>query len=126
MKNIKLLLVGALGLGLVGCVTTKPIATINSSVPVGLSYKKVETAILGSDTSNRGWVLRKEGKNLISGKIINRGHSAQVSIPFTTKGYSINYVTSQGLKSENGKIHPNYNRWVTNLDNDIQARLIRQ
>lgn len=126
MKNIKLLLVGALGLGLVGCVTTKPIATINSSVPVGLSYKQVESAILGSDDKNRGWVLRKEGKNLIGGKIINRGHSAQISIPFTTTGYSINYVTSQGLNSANGKIHSNYNRWVSNLNNDIQARLIRK
>jgi hypothetical protein len=52
-----------------------------------------------------------------------RINSAEVRIPYTATSYSINYESSLNLKASNGKIHKNYNRWVHNLDHDIQLNL---
>ena len=46
-----------------------------------------------------------------------------MSIPYTATSYSINYENSLNLKAADGKIHKNYNRWVNNLDHDIQLNL---
>ncbi len=126
MKTLGIMLVAPLILNtLTGCVSGKPITTINSSVPAGLSYERVESAILKNPGVNRGWVFKKESDNLITAKIVKSTHSAQVKIPFTETGYSIKYVSSYGLGEKNGRIHSTYNRWVMRLDQDIQARMGR-
>lgn len=44
-------------------------------------------------------------------------------IPYDTKFYSILYVKSENLDEDDGKIHRNYNRWINNLNVDIQRQL---
>ncbi|TOO24649.1 hypothetical protein CGH40_22300, partial [Vibrio parahaemolyticus] len=43
--------------------------------------------------------------------------------PYNNKYYSIIYLNSVNLKASDGKIHRNYNRWVNNLNVDIQRAL---
>ncbi|EAU0260602.1 hypothetical protein A6855_28670, partial [Salmonella enterica] len=53
----------------------------------------------------------------------NRDHIAEVRITYSATGYSIKYDSSLNLLASGGKIHKNYNRWVRNLDKDIQINL---
>jgi hypothetical protein len=48
---------------------------------------------------------------------------AEVRVNYTATSYSITYANSQNLRASGGKIHKNYNRWVNNLDKDIQVNL---
>ncbi|WP_434777849.1 hypothetical protein [Neisseria sp. Ec49-e6-T10] len=108
-----------------GCAMQEPIYNAQSKVPAGLTVKQVEKAILDAQQSNRGWVLKKRSDNLIEGKLLNRGFLVTVRIPYSATDYRIEYVSSQGLDVENGKIHRNYNRWINNLDHDIQFKLLQ-
>lgn len=55
----------------------------------------------------------------------SRDHVAEVRITYTASSYDIKYDSSFNLQASGGKIHKNYNRWVRNLDKDIQLNLSR-
>jgi hypothetical protein len=63
------------------------------------------------------------GPGVIKARQQNRNHSAEVRITYSATAYSIDYDSSQNLLASQGKIHKNYNRWVRNLDKDIQVSL---
>jgi hypothetical protein len=69
--------------------------------------------------------LTEAGPGVIKGRLQSRDHSVDVRIPYTATSYSINYESSMNLKAADGKIHKNYNRWVNNLDHDIQLNPLR-
>jgi len=54
-----------------------------------------------------------------------RSHQAVVTIPHTTKTYSILYKDSTNLKynAEKQTIHENYSDWIQRLDGAIRSRL---
>lgn len=54
-----------------------------------------------------------------------RSHQAIVSIPYTTKDYSILYKNSSNLKYDAAAktIHQNYTGWIQRLDGAIRSRL---
>ena len=54
----------------------------------------------------------------------NRHHIAEVDINFTTQKYSIVYKDSQALNYADGRIHRSYNRWIRNLELEIQKALL--
>lgn len=107
---------------LAGCARTAPIAQVHSVVSAGHSADQVKTAILKAG-QKRDWIMTEAGPGVIKGRLQSRDHSVQVSIPYTATSYSINYENSLNLKAADGKIHKNYNRWVNNLDHDIQLNL---
>ncbi|HBL7127693.1 TPA: hypothetical protein LSW51_002447, partial [Enterobacter asburiae] len=105
-----------------GCARTAPIAQVHSIVSAGHTADQVKTAILKAG-QKRDWIMTETGPGMIKGRLQSRDHSVQVSIPYTATSYSINYENSLNLKAADGKIHKNYNRWVNNLDHDIQLNL---
>ncbi|HFK7270031.1 TPA: lipoprotein [Enterobacter asburiae] len=107
---------------LAGCARTAPIAQVHSIVSTGHTADQVKTAILKAG-QKRDWIMTETGTGMIKGRLQSRDHSVQVSIPYTATSYSINYENSLNLKAADGKIHKNYNRWVNNLDHDIQLNL---
>ncbi|HDR2723477.1 TPA: hypothetical protein QCJ39_003726 [Enterobacter asburiae] len=107
---------------LAGCARTAPIAQVHSIVSTGHTADQVKTAILKAG-QKRDWIMTETGPGMIKGRLQSRVHSVQVSIPYTATSYSINYENSLNLKAADGKIHKNYNRWVNNLDHDIQLNL---
>jgi hypothetical protein len=52
-----------------------------------------------------------------------RSHVATVDIYFGTTSYSIIYKDSVNLDYKDGRIHRNYNKWVQNLNSDIQSKI---
>lgn len=126
MKIFKLI-IAALTLTLAaGCSTTQPVMNMsNSPVPANLSEQTISQAIINAGVSKK-WVMREERPGLISGHIQVRSHQANISIPYNTLNYSINYVSSVNLSDNgSGKIHRNYNRWINGLNQAIQIELNR-
>ena len=89
------------------------------------SMHAIETAIK-KGAIKRGWSVKKvanaelEAKNNIRGK-----HLVVVSIPYNRNGYRIDYKDSQNMKydASANTIHKNYNKWVSNLERDINYEL---
>lgn len=72
-----------------------------------------------------GWNIKKVSEGEAIGKLALRSHLAVVSIKYDTKSYSIEYKDSTNLNYDatKGTIHSNYNGWVQNLRNAIDAQL---
>ncbi len=78
--------------------------------------------------SQRGWTFQEEGPGHLVGSLAVRNkHFATVDVRFDTASFSISYRSSQNLNYNAGRneIHPNYNSWVRNLQDDIQAQITR-
>jgi hypothetical protein len=88
--------------------------------------KLVEEAIL-LGLVDKGWTGKVVRTGVIKGSILVRGkHRAEVEIFYDFNKYSIMYKSSHNLDYNPKKetIHRNYNRWVLNLQNAIDARLM--
>ncbi|WP_050925113.1 hypothetical protein [Vibrio harveyi] len=108
---------------LVGCGRVQPVLNVEDTpVAYDLQNKQVKAAIVQSAT-NRGWTIEETSPGVLIAKINVRSHFAEVKIPYSNKYYSIIYLNSVNLKASDGKIHRNYNRWVNNLNVDIQRAL---
>ncbi len=108
---------------LAGCARTAPVLNVSEPISVRHSADEVKTAILQAGIE-RGWVMTPVAPGVINGRLKQRDYTADIRITYSPTGYSINYVSSQNLKAGQGKIHHNYNRWIQNLDRDIQLRLV--
>ncbi|GAK23649.1 LOW QUALITY PROTEIN: hypothetical protein JCM19052_4289 [Vibrio sp. JCM 19052] len=123
MLRLKLFISLLLTLLLVGCGRVQPVMNVEDTpVAYDLQNKQVKAAIVQSAT-NRGWTIEETSQGLLIAKINVRSHFAEVEIPYSNKYYSIIYLNSVNLKASDGKIHRNYNRWVNNLNVDIQRAL---
>ncbi len=91
----------------------------DSSIPDDLSDEKIVKTIQRAGTV-RGWVVKRIETGHLQATIFVRSHMARVDINYTANSYSIRYNDSDNLGYENGKIHRNYNKWVQNLNMDIQ------
>jgi hypothetical protein len=124
MKSIKIAISMLLVLIIAGCGgRVQPIMQVEDTpVAYDLQKKEVQTAIITAVTQ-RGWNVKNAGENEVTAKLIIRSHTAEISIPYSEKYYSIEYVDSDNLNASDGKIHRNYNRWINNLNVDIQKQL---
>ena len=75
--------------------------------------------------ARRGWKMKNVGTGQLEAKIHVRTHMAKVTITFDQETYSIRCLGSDNLKHnvKKQKIHGAYNKWVTNLKNDINVEL---
>nr|WP_232623479.1 hypothetical protein [Citrobacter koseri] len=107
---------------LAGCARTAPIDQVHSSVSAGHTQEQVKNAILKAGVQ-RQWIMSEVGPGVIKGRQQTRNHVAEVRITYSATRYDIKYDSSLNLQASGGKIHKNYNRWVHNLDKDIQVNL---
>ena len=126
MKMLKIIISALTLLLVAGCSTSQPVMNMtNSLVPPNLSEQDVSRAIINAGVS-KTWIMREERPGLITGHIQVRQHQANISIPYNTTNYSINYVSSVNLDDKGtGTIHRNYNRWINGLNQAIQLELNR-
>ena len=107
---------------LAGCARTAPIDQVHSTVSAGHTQEQVKKAILKAGVE-RKWIMSEAGQGVIKARQQSREHWAEIRIIYTASSYDINYETSQNLQASGGQIQQNYNRWVRNLDKDIQLNL---
>ena len=124
----KFCLVLAMVLAMVACRAGKSIETINYDTPEkNLTLNQMRDAIAHGCIA-RQWHVTELDPNTIEASITVRGkHNVVVTIPFTPNHYEIKYKSSSNMeyKMKDGEpvIHPNYNKWVHNLDYSIQAEI---
>ncbi len=72
-----------------------------------------------------GWSMKKIDENTILGILIIRDHSAKIKISYDDNSYSINLLEAENLNYDKEKdtIHKNYNGWIMNLKNQIEAKV---
>ncbi|MBV8042783.1 hypothetical protein [Pluralibacter sp.] len=121
-KMIKWVAAAAIVGLLAGCARTAPVTQVKSTVSAGHTEAQVRAAILKAGLS-RQWVMSDAGPGIIKGRLQARDHVAEISIPYSATRYSINYVSSLNLMASGGQIHKSYNRWVQNLNQNIQLNL---
>jgi len=107
---------------LTGCARTAPIHNVNQTLTQRYTDNQMKLAIIEAGIS-RKWVMTPVSPGVINGRLAQRDFVANIRITYTSQNYRIDYVSSENLKAEEGEIHNNYNRWITNLDQDIQLRL---
>ncbi len=123
MKNIvKWFAAFALVSALVGCARTVPVDNIQTVVSAGHNAQEVKNAILKAGVA-RKWIMSVVYPGVIKARQLSGSHSAEIIITYTATSYSIKYDSSHNLNASNGKIHRNYNRWIHNLDKQIQLNL---
>ena len=128
LRKLAFLVCGIVVLGMMGC--GRPIMNLEDYKVPPLddgspqSIETVKNAILTA-CRDRGWSPNVVGDGLIEAEIMVRTrHRALIEIPFSGSHYSIIYKDSHGLGYERrGKIHKNYNKWVTMLSATIQRQL---
>ncbi|CNB30483.1 hypothetical protein [Yersinia intermedia] len=125
MKLLKTLLVGLVSIVFItGCAGTTPIQNVSQTVIGNHTTTEVQKAILAGGI-NRGWVMIPAAEGVINGKLINRDHTVEIQINYNANNYQIKYIGSTNMDAKNGKIHSKYNRWIANLNKDIQIQLNR-
>ena len=100
---------------------------IDFPVPINLdgsspNIEQVQMAII-SGCKKRGWTpVFMEGNRIKASILVRATHYVEVEIPFSSKSYSIIYVSSRELdyNEKKNKIHKSYNKWVSMLSNSIQ------
>ena len=111
-------------LALAGCRKGVPIQNQSSPMPLmeKVSDKEVAEAIIRAGAVT-AWEIVPSGPGEMVGTLHIRSHMAQVAIKYTNKNYQITYKSSSNLNYKDGEIHPNYNKWVMTLDNNIRREL---
>ena len=107
-----------------GC-TSKPILNTQHGLPADaqVSEEKMKTVIVNA-LQKREWTVQRLSPQLVQAEITVRNqYYAAIDIRYTRNSYAITYRDSRDLGYKDGKIHRNYNRWVSMLDRDILAGL---
>ncbi|QCA04841.1 hypothetical protein [Pantoea vagans] len=107
---------------LTGCARTAPIHNVNQTLTQRYTDNQMKLAIIEAGIG-RKWVMTPVSPGVINGRLAQRDFVATIRITYTSQNYRIDYVSSENLKAGQGEIHNNYNRWIANLDQDIQLRL---
>lgn len=97
---------------------------VEASNGIPPSAARIKAAILHAGKS-RGWTVADSEPGRITLRYAPRTHEVVVAVRYDDNGFKIEYVSSKEMNYEikRGKpeIHGNYNRWIGNLEKDIQA-----
>jgi hypothetical protein len=121
MRILNLFLLVFVSLLLAACVTAPVRQAIDTPFTAGsekLSLDQIETVIKRAAAA-RKWEVTSQGPGALVAVYSPRSHMAKVAIHFDQKTFSITYLDSVNLDYTGGTIHPNYNRWIGNLQQDI-------
>lgn len=121
-----------LALGIAGCraaplYTAEDIAFAAAPVATSRSYTldDYRGAIIRAG-AKRGWTFTEQAPGHLVGNVAVRAkHFATVDVLFDTETFSIRHKESRNLNynASRNEIHPNYNSWVSLLQQDIQAEI---
>ena len=86
-----------------------------------LSMDAIRGAIMAA-CKQRQWLFRASGQGELLATQEAHGYRAKVKVTYSQKAYSISLVATNMERSGN-EIYGKYNRWVRNLEKDIDVQL---
>jgi hypothetical protein len=104
-----------------GCTSTDLLTVQDAPIFSTPSFRIPDAIEAG--LAERGWQVAGRRPGAIDAVLMVREHRADITVVYDADSYSIQYRDSQNLNYRNGRIHRNYNRWVANLNTDIQRAL---
>jgi hypothetical protein len=98
-----------------------PVQTASGKEP---TLEQIQKAIIDAGIKQT-WIMTPVKLGEMLGEYNIQSHQIHVTIPYTTKSYSILYKDSSNLRYDPVKrtIHINYQKWIERLDNEIKTRL---
>ncbi|MGU9829367.1 hypothetical protein [Pseudomonas sp. LF242] len=107
-----------------GC-TSKPVLNTQHALPAGTQVsEETMKQVIVTALQKREWTVQRFSPQLVQAEITVRNQFyAAIDIRYSRNSYAITYRDSRDLGYKDGKIHRNYNRWVSMLDRDIMAAL---
>ena len=127
-KLSKVIILSVLAILLTAC-TSRPVHDVEN-VPVNVSSPNYDlsnvTKAIQSAGIGLGWQMKERTPGHIVGSLYLRTHVAVVDVTYTLDDYSIHYRDSTNLNYNlgNNTIHKNYNGWIQNLTNAINAQVV--
>ncbi|GAB5338417.1 hypothetical protein [Pseudomonas fluorescens] len=105
--------------------TSKPVLNTQHDLPATTQVgEETMKQVIVAALQKREWTVQRFGPHLVQAEITVRNqYYAAIDIRYTRNSYAITYRDSRDLGYKDGKIHRNYNRWVSMLDRDIMAGL---
>ena len=104
----------------------------NYDIPVATGSGKAipaeavrEAIIAAGQRGRRHWAFSNGGEDKLIGILAVRAHRIEVEVEYSPERVWVRYKSSEHLKEQNGNIHPNYNKWVGELVNEMRVRLTR-
>jgi hypothetical protein len=122
--TVGLVLVAMIGCRAGGQVYEVKDAPVQTASGKALTVEQVQKAILDAGIKQT-WIMTVVKPGEILGEYNVQSHTIHVTIPYTSKNYSILYKDSSNLRYDPEKrtIHVNYAKWIQRLDNEIKMRL---
>ena len=125
---LKLTILGLVMLGLIaGCGKAPTVQNINNSDYFAKAQAKSAVAkAIKRGASSKGWRTKAIKDGLIEANILVKGkYFVAVNIPYTSKGYKIEYKNTRNLKYDPSTktIHGSYNKWTRLLSDKINYEL---
>lgn len=71
----------------------------------------------------RGWRFTKLEPGKLRAVQDQEKFAAEVDVIFDQRSYSIQHVSSRGMREKGDTVHAHYNFWIRNLESDIATRL---
>ncbi|MEO8489146.1 hypothetical protein [Pseudomonas sp.] len=107
-----------------GC-TSKPVLNTQHELAANTQASEEQMKqVIVTTLQKREWAVQRLSPQLVQADITVRGQFyAAIDIRYTRNSYAITYRDSRDLGYKDGKIHRNYNRWISMLDRDILAAL---
>lgn len=98
------------------------------SLPEFTDTTKVSKALLTA-LANRKWLVEADTGEFITARLNIRAHSALIRLDYTPRQIKFHFLesTNLGQEIENGEIliHPNFNKWLLQLQSEIQIQVQR-
>ncbi len=102
-----------------------PIYTVDNAEYVSVNGKvtleQAKDAIIRAG-ENRKWQIEEIIPGHMTAKRIVGHQKTEVDIKYNTKAFSIIYKDSKNLEYDGLKIHANYNKWIQNLQHNINTQ----
>jgi hypothetical protein len=110
------------GILLTGCGAGTVYNVSTPSIQQSVSKEQMKKAILAA-AQRFNWVILKMSNNKIIAEYRRNKIMAKISITYSAHSYEINYIDSKNLKYDGSHIHKAYNKWIHNLEKEINTNL---
>ncbi len=127
IKSQQLLIASLLAMvATLGACRTAPLRQPSFEVQAS-SQNQVETAVK-SALKKRNWAILRQTPGTIKARYKRASHSATVGIDYSRSLVNIKLINSEDLdqgvdRSGDKVIHKAYDKWISNLENDIYVEL---
>jgi hypothetical protein len=117
-----------LAIGIAACSRAEPVYTVSNHpippVAQKLTLPEIEKTIMLAG-AQRNWRFEPVKPGQLKGRYFDGKREAVVDVSYSQTAYSIALNSTMNLRQTDNTVHGTYNRWIRNLEEDIEQRLYK-